>query len=863
VTPAPGLPPWPALERPDQAAAIREAINTAGSRGVVVTGATGIGKTTEALRTAAQLSEHPLHIHGSEFAREAPFAALAPWLAEHSPPTGLANVAAIASALQEATQTQPGGVAVIVVDPAPLVDNMSAYALAQVAKAGLAQLVIVGRTLADIPEPFLEMWRDGLLGAHQVTAWSTDEIAQLLTRRLGAPVALWSVQELGRMAGHQPLFLRYLVEDQLSQGTLTLQDGTWVLQRSLSSPSPELAAVLRARLNERTPAEQRALELVALAGEVSYDAWETLVTADVLEPLLDTDLFEVSSVSPAQVRLRHPAIAEMIRSAVPLPRRRRLRAELLKVLGSDPPSRGPSLLSYAMWTLDCGAELEPATAIEAARQAIRFYDPALALRLVDGIADPAWRVARQTQLAAAHRLLGQVETSVALLAELSDAELAASAAAVLDEVAEEFVLVAAIDLEVVPAAHRVLDLAEEKHGAQRRLQGLRWELLAAEGRYLEIIATLDGAIALQDRSEEWVLAAGAALEALSLTGRQHDALELAGRAAEITAGLELSPTSFDIVHAAMFGVFMKCGLWSQSRDTLLSGAAGRDLKMLLIGAAADSAIGMTYVLGGYASDARRYLGQALAQSRIRDVRRTGPQIAAGLAYAAALEGDHAAARSALADWTSGPRTYWNISASGDYLAWCARLIIDGLAACEQGMLALAREHAGRGLVTDQLLILSAAARAGSEHALAAITQLDVAQPGPLATAILTWAQGRRDEDPDKLILAAQQLLAMGNPLFAREAAQSAVDLGGTSAARARTLAQQASALLSGQSGGSALDGLTPREQEVCRRAARGETNKDIAAALFLSVRTVESYLQAAFAKLGVRGRAELSELLSQ
>ncbi len=165
---------------------------------------------------------------------------MAPWLAEHSPPTGLANLAAIASALQGATKTQPGEVAVIAVDPAPLVDSMSAFALAQVAKAGLARLLIVGRTLADIPEPFLEMWRDGLLGAHQVTAWSSDEIAQLLTRRLGAPVALWSVQELGRMAGHQPLFLRYLVEDQLSQGTLTFGTAPGCFSSRRPGPPPSL-----------------------------------------------------------------------------------------------------------------------------------------------------------------------------------------------------------------------------------------------------------------------------------------------------------------------------------------------------------------------------------------------------------------------------------------------------------------------------------------------------------------------------------------------------------------------------------------------------------------------------------------------
>jgi DNA-binding NarL/FixJ family response regulator len=131
--------------------------------------------------------------------------------------------------------------------------------------------------------------------------------------------------------------------------------------------------------------------------------------------------------------------------------------------------------------------------------------------------------------------------------------------------------------------------------------------------------------------------------------------------------------------------------------------------------------------------------------------------------------------------------------------------------------------------------------------------------------IQQWARGALDADADALLGAAQQLLALGNPLFARESADAAVRLGGPSLPRARTLAQQATAMLTGgpaDAGGSILDGLTPREREVTERAARGESNKEIAAALVLSVRTVESYLQSAFGKLGVRGRAELAELLA-
>ena len=41
-------------------------------------------------------------------------------------------------------------------------------------------------------------------------------------------------------------------------------------------------------------------------------------------------------------------------------------------------------------------------------------------------------------------------------------------------------------------------------------------------------------------------------------------------------------------------------------------------------------------------------------------------------------------------------------------------------------------------------------------------------------------------------------------------------------------------------------------------AAAGRTNKEIAASLFVSPRTVELHLAAAFRKLGVRRRAELA-----
>ena len=62
---------------------------------------------------------------------------------------------------------------------------------------------------------------------------------------------------------------------------------------------------------------------------------------------------------------------------------------------------------------------------------------------------------------------------------------------------------------------------------------------------------------------------------------------------------------------------------------------------------------------------------------------------------------------------------------------------------------------------------------------------------------------------------------------------------------------------------AAADALTPREVDVLRLLAQGHTNRQIAAALSLSVRTVESHRSSIMDKLGLHSRADLARYAAE
>ena len=105
---------------------------------------------------------------------------------------------------------------------------------------------------------------------------------------------------------------------------------------------------------------------------------------------------------------------------------------------------------------------------------------------------------------------------------------------------------------------------------------------------------------------------------------------------------------------------------------------------------------------------------------------------------------------------------------------------------------------------------------------------------------------RRSDAREHLRTALDMFRKMGTEAFARRAERELLATG--ERARKRTV--------------DTLDQLTPQEEQVARLAAKGTTNREIAAQLFITQSTVEYHLRKAFRKLDVKSRTQLAHRIS-
>jgi DNA-binding CsgD family transcriptional regulator len=196
------------------------------------------------------------------------------------------------------------------------------------------------------------------------------------------------------------------------------------------------------------------------------------------------------------------------------------------------------------------------------------------------------------------------------------------------------------------------------------------------------------------------------------------------------------------------------------------------------------------------------------------------------------------------------------------------------------------EHPGAfPVLPDAIEALACSGDVDGARELLSRLERQASEPWPLAAAergrgVVALAEGDGDRAAEHLARAAAEFERLGH----RPDAARAIFLAGRALLRANRRSQAAEALadarerfaalgaplwearvvgeLERAAPGRASGELTPAERRIAERVAEGMRNREIGAALFMSIGTVEAHLTRIYRKLDIRSRSELARLVA-
>ena len=888
-----------------------------GCVGVVLVGHAGVGKTALAGAFASKRygsNGDLLRISASESASSIPLGAVAPLLTLPTAPTAQADLIrhTVAALVARSTQAAAkGGTLVILVDDAHLLDDASATLVHQLALTGTMFLIVTIRSQETVSDSIIALWKDGLADRLDIDVLGLAESTALASAILGSPLSPSAAMTLFEASGGNPLFLQQLVASARETAALALVAGRgpvagrWSLVAPLPLP-PDLVSAVEGRLEHLADEDRSIVELLALGEPLDAEMLEELAGHGGEQRLerLEAAGFIVADHDRQRlsVRLGHPMYGEVLRATMPSTWANRARLLLADTLAS----RGrpaDDAMRIATWRLDALATIPSTIATIAAQQALLRFDPELAERIVRS--SDAYRPAGQTSAGSViGSVIGNVEgSSVAIDDATSERD--AEAELLLATIAS-FAGRPAPALDHLDQLDRILD--GSRHDGRLRSRGavLRFDVLSY------ILGRFDEAFALEvppdgDRSVGSALTARKAIVAVTIA-QPRLAESLLAELSEVKPGTR-ADVWVSLAHAMTHASRGRLGValayidraeaafeiigWDPSLPdpaivvyvrirTLQHVGRLREASEL-----ADKAVGyetdrwsvqaVAWVrLAG--SSVERMLGRplvaeasAIAAAAVFQQSGSFQLEAVALAEAAAAaatagDGPGAHAAAMQCDETKIDNFYTRAAHAWD-------IIREGRVAEGVSLLVgLLTSRRGREAREETLLILDIVRLGGAADVVDAAAQLAQRVDGELTAVVAAYAAATVADDGPALEQIAEQFAGFGFSLPAAEAAFAAC------AAHLRDGQQRRSSafLPRAEQLRAALEGvhtpglhpphvqalLAPREREVAALAATGATSRAIADALGLSQRTVESYVQNAYDKLGLASRAELAAILA-
>jgi DNA-binding CsgD family transcriptional regulator len=779
----------------------------------------------------------------------------------------------IARAVSERGDGKP---VAIFVDDAHLLDEASAALTHLLATTEQTFVLATLRSGEPAPDPIVALWKDGVAERLELHPLAIHEVGELLAAALEGPVDGAAVHLLHRRTEGNALFLREVVLGALEAGVLGRQEGIWRLGGPLPASS-RLIEIIEARLGHLEDPVRQALGVLALGEPLEVQLLQLVDAVIDLEALGRRGLVHVEQQGRRLVaRLPHPLYGEVLRAELSPLRARASARALAGSLTAAGARRREDTLRLAVWSLDGGASVQPRVMLAGATTARQRYDFPLAERLARAAVDAGAGFEAALLLAQVCWLQGRAPDALQQLGALPRAAttdpqrtlLAIARISVLDW-----------GLRRTDAALKVAEEAEvdiDDLSCRDQITAERARILGRSGHHGAAVAL---AVPLLSRVSGGALVSAcfAAGTSMAVTGQVAGAIEASERG--LAAHLQLTgpPLPFGpYLHLTIRCVaLVNAGRLAEAR-ALAQGKYNKAVKEGSLEAQSFFSLVLSWGLltEGRVATAGRAAAESAAAFRELDWPLWVRTALAFRAHALALLGQVVTARAVLSELDAlgvpeseygGPEVLraraWTEVAGGSIAAGRMRLHEAVAMARESGAYAL------ESAALHDLARLGAAAEVASD-----LRGLTGVVEGVLPQARAAHAAALAARDPAGLEEASVAFEELGALLLSAEAsADSAVVWRQEGEPRRATWAEQRAAGLAARCEGartpslataaSARAALTPRELEIARLAAAGLANKEIAARLYLSHRTVENQLHAVYEKLGVEGRAALAQAL--
>lgn len=657
---------------------------------------------------------------------------------------------------------------------------------------------------------------------------------EYLQRGLEAPLSERAAYAIWNSGAGNRSMMRMIAADWIEITYLFREDGVWVIGSADYPAGPRLVSHWKQRLARLDPEVRQVFELLALAHDLPLNI-VLEICGNAVDLVHELGYLHLEASVARDASLRGAINSKAIADQVPPGRSR----DLLERVTEHVDALGiPRPVGLIPWKLRCGITVKPLRFVEGAEHQLHTFTPMNALELLKMI-DPADVPERATGVRIGALLASGYFMNTATLEALLGQEDAPDGS------------------HGVPAA-----LPPETSGAMELIRS------AWKGNFSQLL--VEPAEPGLPEGLGW-LWRELKHEAQVVTGEVVVGLQASRELLRLLEQTDSAPFLLQRGRMRLFDLELATGEWSRAAGTLARGwdsestAPGREGRGALYTAIAEALAGR---FEACLYHLQREIPQLTALERF-DVLPLAHSIRA---FAWARTGNRAEALRALAVVDQAPIVWnggiWRIRWAGGFFWAQAMALVGRVDAAIEWVMAFAERDRALGNNSQELMSLSAAVQWGHAPALDLMDEATDRADGRFAEACTWTVRGLRNADPVELEYGALLLNALGQYLFADFVQQELERINGPGSepkGLPSSVGNQDEPSRSTRElvGGAAWASLTPRQRTIVDHVLVDESNGRIADELGLSIRTIESHLYQAYAKLSVANRSELRGILGR